>query len=116
MWHFFAAVAANAFKVQADLWGIPNKKFKIDVVTRWNSAYGMIEKYLEVQVAVVGALLSKDVNNKDKDLKFLQDDDRRVAEDFVKCMKPLKSITTTLWTEKNATISIILPLHRGLCD
>lgn len=37
----------------------------------------MIERYLEVQVAVVGALLSKDVKNKDKDLKFLQDDDRR---------------------------------------
>lgn len=55
---------------------------------------------MEVQVAVVGALLSKDVKNKDKDLKFLQDDDRRVAEDFVKCMKPLKSITTTLCTEK----------------
>lgn len=88
----------------------------MDVVTRWNSAYEMIERYLEVKIAVVGALLSKDVKNKDKDLKFLQDDDRRVAEDFVKCMKPLKSITTILCTEKNATIFIILPLHRGLCD
>lgn len=107
-----SAVAANAFKVQADLLGIPNKKLKIDVVTRWNSAYEMIERYLEVQVAVVGALLSKDVKNKDKDLKFLQDDELRVAEDFVKCMKPLKSITTTLCTKKNASISIILPLHK----
>lgn len=60
----------------------------------------MIERYLEVQVAVVGALLSKDVKNKDKDLKFLQDDELRVAGDFVKCIKPLKSITTTLCTEK----------------
>lgn len=111
-----SAVAANAFKVQADLLGIPNKKLKTDVVTRWNSAYEMIERYLEVQVAVVGALLSKDVKNKDKDLKFLQDDELRVAEDFVKCMKPLKSITTTLCTEKNASLSIILPLHRRLCD
>lgn len=111
-----SAVAANAFKVQADLLGIPNKKLKTDVVTRWNSAYEMIERYLEVQVAVVGALLSKDVKNKDKDLKFLQDDELRVADDFVKCMKPLKSITTTLCTEKNASISIILPLHRRLCD
>lgn len=107
-----SAVAANAFKVRADLVGIPNKKLKIDVVTRWNSAYEMIERYLEVQVAVVGALLSKDVKNKDKDLKFLQDDELRVAEDFVKCMKPLKSITTTLCTKKNASISIILPLHK----
>lgn len=111
-----SAVAANSFKVQADLLGIPNKKLKIDVVTRWNRAYEMIERYLEVQVAVVGALLSKDVKNKDKDLKFLQDDELRVAEDFVKCMKPSKSITTTLCTEKNASISIILPLHRRLCD
>lgn len=39
-----SAVAANAFKVQADHLGIPNKKFKIDV-TRWNSAYEMIERY-----------------------------------------------------------------------
>lgn len=112
-----SAVAANAFKVQADLLGIPNKKLKIDdVVTRWNSAYEMIERYLEVQVAVVGALLSKDVKNKDKDIKFLQDDELRVAGDFVKCMKPLKSIITTLFTEKNASISNILPLHRRLCD
>lgn len=65
-----SAVAANAFKVRADLVGIPNKKLKIDVVTRWNSAYEMIERYLEVQVAVVGALLSKNVKNKDKDLNF----------------------------------------------
>lgn len=65
-----SAVAANAFKVRADLVGIPNKKLKIDVVTRWNSAYEMIERYLEVQVAVVGALLSKDVKNKDKDQSF----------------------------------------------
>lgn len=39
----------------------------------------MIERYLEVKVAVVGAVLSKDVKNKDKDLKFLQDDELRVA-------------------------------------
>jgi hypothetical protein len=43
-----SAIAANVFKIQADLLGIPNKKLKMDVVTRWNSAYEvavMLELY-----------------------------------------------------------------------
>lgn len=69
---------------------------------------------MEVQVAVVGALLSKDVKNKDKDLKFLQDDDRRVAE--CEMYETFEVNNHNSLYRENATISIILPLHRGLCD
>lgn len=52
-----SAVAAAMLKTQATLLEIPSKKLVIDVCTRWNSAYDMLERYLEMQVAVVGVLM-----------------------------------------------------------
>ena len=55
------AFAANLLKTKADLMNIPLLKLKIDVATLWNSAYDMIGRYLEVQVAVLTVLPSKEL-------------------------------------------------------
>ncbi|XP_033742748.1 zinc finger BED domain-containing protein 1-like [Pecten maximus] len=107
-----STVAAARLQTQATNLNLPNHKLVIDVPTRWNSAFDMLERYLEMQVAVVATLMS--LANKDKDLKFLSDEEISLAEKVMEAMKPLKQATTMLCNEKSPTISIILPLHHKL--
>lgn len=109
-----STTAAALLQLKATSLGIPNHKLIIDVPTRWNSAYDMLERYLEMQVAVVASLMSNELTNKDKDLKFLQDDDITIATSVMSCLKPLKQATTMLCSENNPTVSIIMPLYSKL--
>lgn len=112
---FHRSSVANALlQLQAQNLDLPNHKLVIDVSTRWNSAYDMLERYLEMQVAVVATLLSKDLTHKDKHIKFLSDDEIVLASKVMETMKPLKQATTMLCSEKNPTISIIIPLYNKL--
>lgn len=115
-----SAIGATALKTQTDLLGLPNHKLIIDVTTRWNSAYDMLTRYLELQVAVTAVVRNKNLGTSTdktlKDLKTLTDDEVAMAEDVVKCLRPLKTITTALCTESVPTISIILPLKDQLCN
>ena len=109
-----STVAAAMLKTQASLLELPFHKLVIDVCTRWNSAYDMLDRYLAIQAAVVSVLVSKDLKHKDKDMKFLSDEEITIAEDVVRCLKPLKDITTTMCSEASPTASIILPIHHQL--
>lgn len=112
---FHRSSTANALlQLHAQNLDLPCHKLIIDVATRWNSAYEMLERYLEMQVAVVATLLSKNLKSKDKDLKFLNDDEITLATQVMETMKPLKQATTMLCSEKNPTISIIIPLYNKL--
>ncbi|KAJ8303649.1 hypothetical protein KUTeg_018759 [Tegillarca granosa] len=107
---------ASILKSQAKLFELNYTRLIIDVCTRWNSAYDMLQRYLLMQVSVVAALMNKDLKHKDKELKVLSDDETHLAECVVETLKPLKAVTTTLCSEKTPTLSIILPLHRKLLD
>ena len=112
-----STVAAALLKSKAQLLGLSDLKLQIDVCTRWNSAYDMISRYLELQCAVTAALRSKDVATlklKEKDLNTLSDEDINLAEDIVECLKPLKVLTTMLCSESSPTVSIIMPLMNSL--
>ncbi|XP_062566541.1 E3 SUMO-protein ligase ZBED1-like [Saccostrea cucullata] len=115
-----STIGATALKTQTDLLGLPNHKLIMDVVTRWNSAYDMFTRYLELQVAVTAVIRNKNLGTSTdktlKDLRTLTDDDVSMAEEVVRCLRPLKSITTALCTESIPTISVILPLHDQLCN
>ncbi|XP_053376453.1 E3 SUMO-protein ligase ZBED1-like [Mercenaria mercenaria] len=111
-----STTAAALLKVKASNLDLPNHKLIIDVATRWNSAYDMLERYLEMQAAVVAALLSGELAHKDKNMKFLQDDGITLATKVTECLKPLKQATTMLCSEKSPTVSIIIPLYNKLCN
>jgi hypothetical protein len=95
-------------KQKQELCEVPVHKLIKDVPTRWNSAYSMIERFLEQQLPISAALLN--LKNKEKDLPDLSDDDITNASLLLNILKPMKTITTLLCDEKSPTVSMILPL------
>lgn len=62
---FHRSTAANHLLEETqNLLSLKNHKLKTDVCTRWNSAYDMVERFLEQQPAVCATLLSPRVRKK----------------------------------------------------
>lgn len=101
--------AAALLKRNSSVLGLPEHKLKIDVVTRWNSAYDMAERFVEMQGAIFMTLGSL----KEKDL-ILSADDMAIIGCLVDFLKPMKEITTLLCSENSPTASVIMPLRNQL--
>ncbi|XDV19429.1 hypothetical protein PO909_024899 [Leuciscus waleckii] len=85
-----STTASHCLKVKQQCLGLNNHKLITDVSTRWNSAYDMVERFLEQQPAICATLLS--------------------PEDAVRALKPMKDATTLMSEEHNPTVSLIAPL------
>ena len=72
----------------------------------------MLERYLEQQAAVYAALI--EVKKNVKDLVTLSDDDIHNIEELIKILKPLKTVTTMMCSQKHPTVSLIHPLKEML--
>lgn len=91
-------------------------KLITDVVTRWNSAHDMLERFLEQQPAICAALLSSEVRKSEKDLCTLTESDVTTAEEIVIALKPMKEATLYMSTEKTPTLSVVAPLQDTLIN
>ncbi|XP_045201083.1 E3 SUMO-protein ligase ZBED1-like [Mercenaria mercenaria] len=112
-----SCVATAVLKSKAQLLGLPNHKLKTDVCTRWNSAFEMLNRFLELQAAVVATLTSKEMMHmKDKTLHSISDQNLTLAQEVSVMLKPVKEITTMLCTESLPTVSVIMPLHFKLTN
>ncbi|KAF5888507.1 zinc finger BED domain-containing protein 1-like, partial [Clarias magur] len=84
----------------------------LDVTTRWNSLFLIVERFLEQYPAIQAASLDQRLRmpmEKDK-LERLTDDDFHKAEDFVKNVKLLYISSLCVSSEKSPTCDQILPV------
>ncbi|MEW8548465.1 MAG: hypothetical protein AB2693_33600, partial [Candidatus Thiodiazotropha sp.] len=87
-------IASHVLKVKSEALSLPQHKLIIDVCTRWNSAFDMLSRFLEMQVAVFATLRSKEVGKEQfTDMRSFSDEEINLAEDIVQLLKPLKDIT-----------------------
>ena len=76
------------------------------VATRWNSYYLMFERALELKSALVLYFVEYKIH----DSLALNTEDWKLVEDFTKVLKPLYIVTKELSSEKNATLSKVIPM------
>lgn len=85
------------------------------MATRWNSAFEMVDRFLEQQAAICAVLLSPQVRKGAHDICTLSETDVSGAEQLVKALKPMKAATTIMSEESMPTcLSVISPLHAQL--
>lgn len=106
-----SSIASHTLKVKQKLLDLPSHKLKTNVVTRWNSALEMLERFLEQQPAISAELLSPEVHRSEKDLCTLSDADITAIEDVVKSLNPMKAATLAMSEKHSPTFSVIGPLH-----
>lgn len=106
-----STTATRILKEKQKLLQLKAHKLTIDVVTQWNSALEMLERFLEQQPAISAALLSPEVRRNEKDLCSLKEEDITDAEDVVRALKPMKTATQAMSEGKSPTLSVIAPLH-----
>nr|XP_010776357.1 PREDICTED: zinc finger BED domain-containing protein 1-like [Notothenia coriiceps] len=95
-----STTANHMLKEKQRLLQLPEHKLMTDVVTRWNSAHDMLERFLEQQPAICAALLSSEVRKTEKDLCTLTESDVTTAEEVVSALKPMKEATQYMSKEK----------------
>lgn len=110
--HFHhSAVHSLALKNQQEMLNLPRQKLKMDVETRWNSTYDMIESILASKEAVSQVL----IGDKTYRSLSLSPDDFTVLEEVKDILQPWKELTDRVGKESDVTISLIAPsLHKLL--
>ncbi|KAJ8356600.1 hypothetical protein SKAU_G00193940 [Synaphobranchus kaupii] len=76
----------------------------------------MLERFLEQQAAVCAALLDRKLRKGANDVHTLSEGDITAAEDLVKLLGPVKSVTTIMCEEEQPTVSMIAPLQAKLLE
>uniref|UniRef100_A0AAZ1Y5E7 BED-type domain-containing protein n=1 Tax=Oreochromis aureus TaxID=47969 RepID=A0AAZ1Y5E7_OREAU len=109
-----STTASNQLKQRQCLLQLPAHRLITDIITRWNSSYDMIERFLEQQPAICAALLSAEVRKSEKEIFTLSESDITCAEEVVRALKPMKDTTLVMSEESMPTLSVIAPLHAKL--
>ncbi|XP_072400683.1 E3 SUMO-protein ligase ZBED1-like [Diabrotica undecimpunctata] len=108
--HFkHSSLAYDKLRSVQEQMGLPNLKVKQEVVTRWNSCFHMLQRLLEIKNPLCVA-----VANLSKPPEFLNADDWEVINDCIKVLKQADDITRLLSSENYPTVSLLIPIIRGI--
>ncbi|KAE9542433.1 hypothetical protein AGLY_003294 [Aphis glycines] len=89
--------------------GLPELKVKQDVCTRWNSSLNMIERLIQIKNPLSAAMSSLR-----RAPNCLTSNEWDIITDCAPILKPFESLTIELSGEKYPTLSLVIPLVRGL--
>ena len=95
-------------QIQASF-NLPEHKLIQQVSTRWNSAFYMLERYLEQQEPIRMTLCTQNRND-----LVIPAEKNSLIEGIIVILRPFEAVTTELSAEKNVSASKIIPLARGL--
>lgn len=112
VWLKRSSMTKTVMREKQQLLNLPEHNMILDVRTRWNSLFLMVERFLEQYPAIQAASLDPRLRKpmeKDK-LERLTDEDFQKAEDFIKVMKLLYTSTLCVSSEKSPTCGQILPI------
>ncbi|KAJ8933315.1 hypothetical protein NQ318_017871 [Aromia moschata] len=108
--HFKHSVhGTNKLKEVQQQLNMPVLKVIQDVPTRWNSCYIMLQRLFDIKDA-----LSVTVTNLSATIAFLGSDDWILLKECLAILKPAFDLTNIFSAEKYVTMSMIIPLIRGL--
>ncbi|ROL45244.1 Zinc finger BED domain-containing protein 1 [Anabarilius grahami] len=116
VWMKRCSMAKVVLGEKQQLLQLPRHSLILDVRTRWNSLYLMLERFTEQYPAIQAASLDQRLRkNMDRDrLARLTEEDFRKAEDFINLMKVLYTSTLCVSSEKSPTCGQILPILKKL--
>ena len=110
--YFHRSTTAKAvFDDKKKLLQLPDHRLIMDVSTRWNSSYDMLQRFLELLPAILAACMSSEVRKNFKDIVTINENDITAIEDSVALLSCLKEITKCVCEEKNPTISLVHPMQ-----
>lgn len=107
-------IACHVLQEKQNLMDLPKHKLIQDIITRWNSSFEMLERFLEQHPAIMATLMSKDLRKGVTDVGTLSESDIANMEDIVQLMGPVKMATTVMCEEDQPTLSVIAPLQAKL--
>ena len=93
-----------------------SKNLIIDVKTRWNSAFNLLVRYSELEMAVLAALASPEIKKQQTDVDTLNKTDINNLHKAIVVLQPLKTATVALCEAGVPTASMILPLLHTLMN
>uniref|UniRef100_A0A8C4DY82 C2H2-type domain-containing protein n=1 Tax=Dicentrarchus labrax TaxID=13489 RepID=A0A8C4DY82_DICLA len=116
VWIKGSSTAQTVLQKKQQLLNLPQHSLVLDVRTRWNSLYLMVERFVEQYAAIRAAVTDPQITQSDEKrrLETPTDDDRQKAEEFVKIMKPLYTSALCVSADKSPTCSQIFPILKKL--
>lgn len=115
-----SATEPHALEQKQRLLELPAHRLITDIPTRWNSAFDMVECFLErlrwLNVSSsnsqqLGLLLSLGMREKEKDSSTFTELDVSNAKEFIQALKPIEVATRVMSEETHPTLSVKAPLH-----
>lgn len=91
------------------------KKMIIDVATRWNSTFYMLERALLLKEALISTLAILD-SSSSSSLENLTADEWKMCKDLCTVLKPLEQVTVQISGEKYLTGSLVIVFNRLLVN
>ncbi|XP_069105714.1 E3 SUMO-protein ligase ZBED1-like [Argopecten irradians] len=122
-----STTAAAILKQKQKMLNIHENKLIIDVRTRWNSSYLMVERFLQQQVAILATLTDERIKKQIEVFCYITEasvqasnilgqDEVQRFEEFLKLMEPLYQATLALSAYQYPTVGLMFPLLQKLKD